>query len=249
MSGRRARWLLTAAAVIMVGGGLVLTGAARGQQGTLRCSLADDSLQPDSPLELNHVASGTLVKTLAMEKEVFVCTDAETGRITQVRDVETFVEVVEALVDNKSVRRLEIGLQVAECTKDFSAGTVKCRGSKRDGSIAFLTPEVLDFRTCRPHENVALQPRDPVEMGTAFLGRTWAKTTKVEKEVLACGERTVDLYLFTEIVERRTAFNANTFTMRPVGLPRFFAIVCIKDTPTSSLGGVNTNNCYRHNPV
>ncbi|MFN2588648.1 MAG: hypothetical protein ABR613_11100 [Actinomycetota bacterium] len=247
---RSVRWVSVLGIVALLATVLIWAGPfARGQQGRVRCSLADEPLQPEHPLELNHVASGTLVKTIVMEKEVFVCRDAETGRILQVRDMETFIEAVEAVVSKRTVRRLEIGLQVAQCTKDFVEGAVRCEGSKRDGEIGLLSREVLDFRECQPHESPSLHPRDPVEMETAFLSSQWAKTTKVEKEVLLCGESVVDLYLFTEIIERRVAFNSSTQTMRPRGLPRFFGIVCIKSVPPTSLGSVSTNNCYRHNPV
>ncbi|HEX2056991.1 MAG TPA: hypothetical protein VHI71_01350 [Actinomycetota bacterium] len=251
MAIRSVRWVSVLGIVVLLATVLVWAGPfARGQQGSVRCSLADEPLQPEHPLELNHVASGTLVKTIVMEKEVFVCRDAEGGRILQVGDVETFIEVVEAVINERSVRRLEIGLQVAECTKDFAEGSVRCKGSKRDGEIELLSPNILNFRECQPHESPSLHPRDPVEMETAFLGSQWAKTTKVEKEVLLCGERVVDLYLFTEIVERRTALSGtNQTTMRPVGSPRFFGIVCIKRTPPTSLGSVSTNSCYRFNPV
>lgn len=251
MSTRSVRWASVLGIVVLLAAVLTWAGPfARGQQGSVRCSLADAPLQPEHPLELNHVASGTLVKTIVMEKEVFACRD-EKDQILQVRDMETFIEVVEAVTGPppQTVRRLEIGLQTAQCTKDFVEGTVRCRGTERDIKIERLTQEVLDFRRCQPHENPSLHPRDPVEMETAFLGSQWAKTTKVEKEVLLCGESVVDLYLFTEIVERRGQFNNTTQTMRPVGLPKFFGIVCIKRTPPTSLGIVSTNDCYRHNPV
>ena len=234
-------------AIVLVAGVLIWVGPfAKSQQAAVRCSLADQPLQPEHPLELNHVPSGKLVKTIVMEKEVFECRDAETGRVLQIRDVETFIEVVEAVVSRQTVRRLEIGLQVAQCTKDFDKGAVGCKGTEQDREIAFAKADVFDLRRCQPHENPALHPRDPVEMETAFLGPTRAKTTKVEKEVLLCGETVVDLYLFTEIIERRTALNSSTDTMRPVGAPKFFGIVCLKRTPSGSLGSVSTNNCYKY---
>ena len=232
--------------IVLVTGVLIWVGPfAEGQQGGVRCSLADQPLQPEHPLELNHVPSGRLVKTIVMEKEVFECRDGETGRVLQIRDVETFIEVVEAVINNDTVRRLEVGLQVAQCTKHFDKGAVACKGTEQDREIATANAQVLDFRQCQPHPNSDLHPRDPVEMETAFLGSEWAKTTKVEKEVLLCGENVVDLYLFTEIVERRRPLSSSVQTMRPVGLPRFFGIVCIKRTPSESLGSVSTNNCYR----
>ena len=247
MSRARVWTVSLVGAIAVSAGGLTWTGPhAQDEQPPVRCGLAGHPLQPEHPLELNHEASRTIVKTIAMEKEVFACRD-ESGRVVYVRDVETFIEVVEAVVPGPAVRRVDLGLQVAQCTKDFHEGTVRCRGGAQDRKIALATAKEFDLRRCQPHEDPTLHPRDPVEMETAFLGSQWAKTTKVEKEVLRCGESVVDLYLFTEIVERRQSLNNQIQTMRPFGAPRFFGIVCIKTNPSSTPGTVSTNACYRVN--
>jgi hypothetical protein len=246
MSRKALRWVCLVGVAGLLGGGLIWAGPlAQGQQTETPCSLAEDALQPDQPLELNHVALGNLVKTLAMEKEVFVCLDREGRRVDRVRDVETFIEIVEGTVKGPSMRRVELSLQVAQCTKDFVEGSVGCRMSKPDRAIRRLESSVLDLRTCQPHGSAHLQPRDPVEMGTVPVGAQLVKTTKVEKEVLDCEGRVVDLYLFTDIVERRTDLKPPT--IRPIS-SSFLGIVCIKTVPGDELGSVDTNDCFQFNP-
>jgi hypothetical protein len=248
---RKALWCVCLIALAgLVGGSLMWSGpVARGQQSVTPCSLADDALQPDQPLELNHVALGTLVKTLAMEKEVFACLDREGRRIDRIRDVETFIEIVERAVQGSAgptMRRAELSLQVAQCTKDFVEGTVGCSMSKPDRVIRRLDGDVLDFRSCQPHASAHLQPRDPVEMGTVPVDAQLVKTTKVEKEVLDCEGRIVDLYLFTDIVERRQLKPGPT--VRPISWA-FLGIACIKTVPGDGLGSVDTNDCYKFDPT
>src|SRR5690242_1134597 len=52
------------------------------------------SPQPEAPLMLNALALKDAVKTVAMEKETFNCYDAH-STLTQLKDVETFIEMVE----------------------------------------------------------------------------------------------------------------------------------------------------------
>ena len=52
------------------------------------------SPQPEAPLKLNVIAVRQFVKSIAMEKEVFNCYDAQ-SRLAQIKDVETFIEIIE----------------------------------------------------------------------------------------------------------------------------------------------------------
>jgi hypothetical protein len=235
--------------------------------GATVCSLADDALQPDQPLELNHVVQGNVVKTLAMEKEVFACGSdrnddgaPDSNDISLVRDVETFIEIVENRTlplkkgGNSGVKTVELGIQVATCTKDFDNGRVSCAMSPYDRSIPFNAGPAgpgVDLRGCRPHTNSALQPSDPVEMGTVFLDNTLAKTAKVEKEVLDCRGKVVDMYLFTEIFERTASLfskKGKATTIRPFH-STFLGVLCVKKNPRDALGGVDTSDCYRFTPA
>jgi hypothetical protein len=198
---------------------------------------------------------GNVVKSLAMEKEVFTCSrdtngDGRLDRVVQVRDVETFIEVVENEINGKFIR-VDLGIQVATCTKDFLKGTVTCSASQQDREIARNVssggPPPVDLTRCQPHLDPALQPRDPVEMATAFVQKL-AKTMKVEKEVLDCAGNVVDMYLFTEIFEQRVPLpGANQSTMRPFSHD-FLGIVCVKRNPPNELGSINTNSCFQFRP-
>jgi hypothetical protein len=157
------------------------------------CGLAAPPLLPEEPLELNSVLAGPLFKTVAMEKEVFVCGDPG-GGIAQIHDVETFIEIVER-PDPAGSKPVEKRVEVATCVKDFAQDRVSCAAQNLD-----LVPAAPTLQGCKPTQNQSLIPRDPVEMNTVNSG-TNVKTIKVEKEVLDCPDATADLYLFTEISE------------------------------------------------
>jgi len=86
------------------------------------CRLAQAPMQPQLPLELNTIARNGLFKTVAMEKEVFICGSAAAPD-SIIRDVETFIETVEL---NKG-QQVEWRVEIATCNKNFTTGTVQCR--------------------------------------------------------------------------------------------------------------------------
>ena len=188
--------------------------------------------QPAQPLELNTVVAGSLVKTVAMEKEVFDCRSFQSEQTTEIIDAETFVEVIERATGAE----VEMRVEVAECRKDFGAavggsGHVVC--SSRDVPIVDVTDPLA---LCQPKG--LTQPTDPVEMNTVVMPTTrLVKTIKVEKEQFRCPthvpgittspDEIGDLYVFTEIIERPTFVPGLGTTLRPL-VKRFEGIVCRK---------------------
>ncbi|PYQ04799.1 MAG: hypothetical protein DMF83_17280 [Acidobacteria bacterium] len=195
------------------------------------CRLAQP--QPASPLEMNTVTVDSLFKTVVMEKEVFVCAN-EPGAPASIRDVETFIEIVE-LATRDGARVVEKRVESATCDKNPSAAgvTVKCnRAAVPLGPPG--NPAIPG--TCTPSLQ---QPSDPVEMNTAVGPKDrLVKTIKVEKEVFDCDQGTVvgDLYLFTEIIEAPSETARGLPTVRPIA-KRFEGIVCFKSVSEGRLIG------------
>jgi len=214
-------WLV----VPMASGG----GATHAKKQADPCQLAR---QPASPLEENTVTVDDLFKTIAMEKEVFVCSSAVGEAPTELRDVETFIEIIE-LATRDGVRVVEKRVESATCVKAIAPNgtTVKC----------FTRPVPLE-----PAGNPAIpgnctpapeQPSDPVEMNTAVSPKDrFAKTVKVEKEVFTCGDLVADVYLFTEIIEAPSKTDTGLPTVRPIA-KQFEGIVCFKSIPEATVIG------------
>jgi hypothetical protein len=218
-------WLASAgllATAIVVGaigaGAWLLTPSATGQG----CTLA--STQPDQPLEMNTVAQGDLAKTVVQETEIYVCEDPS-GIPFRTIDLETFLEIVERAGTN-GTSIVERRAEVAECSKRFPDGTVSCRGEV----LSLGGPVTPAVDGCEP---ATTQLADPVEMNTIAFGSASArliKTIKVEKQIFSCGNTSrADLYVFREIIEKRTTTSTGSPTYRPVQR-RFQGIVCRKTT-------------------
>lgn len=203
--------VLTAAAALF----LLLPFGSSAQEPIQPCQQAD----PAEPLELNTVESGKLIKTVAMEKEVFNCFDAAGASVSHVVDLETFIEILEAPVPG-TVRVVDKRVEVTRCVKSFREGFIRCvarnipLGEADQGIIA----------TCRlPRERS--QPSDPVEMNTVASSHFGVvKTIKLDKEIFDCGPFVGDFYLFTEIIEAPRKGG----TLAPVE-KRFEAILCFKN--------------------
>ena len=178
--------------------------------------------QPSQPLEMNTVVVNGHAKTVAMEKELFDC-QAQDGTVQFVRDVETFVEIIERATST-NVTTVARRVIIATCDKNWLPnGSVSCRTANI--TLGGLVGDAL--KGCRPLPpgGVVRNPEDPVEMNTVVMG-DFIKTIKVEKEVFACANgRIGDLYLFTELIERRSS-------AAPIPAPfaeRFDGIMCFKD--------------------
>jgi hypothetical protein len=233
--GRRRRLAAWAAAI-----GLATTAAlamfavplATGQGGPSPvpegCQLR--SPQPEAPLKLNLVAVNGFVKAIAMQKEVFNCFDSR-GSVESIKDVETFVELVGRL-ENGKPKSVARRVEAVTCAKDFRSGGVECgtRAVQLGHSSAPLTG-CSPVSGTYPFEPVA-QPAHPVEMSTVVVEKRRAHTVKVEKEVLDCGGRIGDLYLFTEIHQEAEKGK----TVRPVSTV-FAGVICLKDAVRASVVG------------
>lgn len=202
---------------------------AQPQPGT--CELASPPQAPEEPLEMNSVVFRDLVKTVVMEKEVFNCT-GQAGQ-PQIKDVETFVEVVE-LRDGREIRVVDERVEVAQCIKNLANGRITCSASTAE----LHPPQSQPLTGCSQPEGLT-QPRDPVEMDTVVSG-SLVKTIKVEKETFQCGggpavaEFIGDLYLFTEIIEAPGETAEREATLQPV-VKAFRGIVCFKDEQTATV--------------
>jgi hypothetical protein len=214
--------------------------------------------QPADPLELNVAAVGRSVKVIAMEKEVFNCFDAQ-GTLIEVKDVETFIEMVGESQSDRSKGRYGESApgrgtneRRAGSTSGIGGGTrppiettrlaveaVTCSKLLRSGRVACGSDGISLGRTetpltrCSPVSSrypfpAVTQPADPVEMSTVIAGGL-VTTVKVEKEIFDCAGQIGDLYLFTEIVEKKTQASFRIVARRFTGL------ICFKDESRGQL--------------
>jgi hypothetical protein len=188
------------------------------------------SPQPEAPLKLNLVAVGELAKTVAMEKEVFECFDAR-STLVQIKDVETFIEIVERGRAGKtpSIDTTAESVDVVTCTKDLNAGKVTCRTRALPlGVTATPLARCSLSRSTYPFAPVE-QPTHPVEMSSVVIDERLVKTVKVEKEVFDCAGRVADLYVFTERIEIASDTKFRTVANQ------FGGVVCFKDEPNATI--------------
>jgi hypothetical protein len=227
---QRTQWLqgrrlgLAFAAVVALG--IVLGPLATGGGGQSPSPIPQGcqlkSPQPEAPLKLNVVAVRRFVKSIAMEKEVFNCYGAE-SRLEQVRDVETFIEVIERTRSGGRTEVLAKRIDVVSCVKDLTNGRVSCRSEAMQlGSTSTPLARCTTTHGTYPFPELQ-QPAHPVEMETVVLRNGLVKTVKVEKEVFFCNGRIADLYLFTHVHE-----SATTRSVRTTG-ERFDGVICFKD--------------------
>ena len=178
-----------------------------------------------------------VAKTIAMKKEVFNCFDAQ-SKLTQVRDQETFIELVERSGGKgkarsgerrkhggkkPSVQTVAARVDSVTCVKDLVSGRVGCKSEAvqlgtTDTPLAKCTTTSGTY----PFDPIT-QPSHPVEMSTVVLAKGLVKTIKVENEVFSCSGQIGDLYLFTEIIEQ-----AKQNTITPFA-KQFAGVMCFKD--------------------
>jgi hypothetical protein len=188
------------------------------------------SPQPDAPLRLNVVAVSNTAKTIAVDKEIFTCFDAQ-SQLASVKDVETVIETVETGDVKKapSITTTAESVVTETCTKDLQSGRLSCSSRTLPLGVS-ATPLARCTVThgTYPFDTIQ-QPADPLDMGTAVLADGLVKTVDVETETFACSGQIGDLYVLHEDVE----FNSrNGFT--PVS-DRFQGVMCFKDEATATV--------------
>lgn len=191
------------------------------------CDLAEP--QPGQPLELNAVRAHGLGKFVAMEKEIFHCRGTD-GRVEEIRDLETFVEVVKAPADH-GTKTVDRRVDIVDCRKNLRTGAVRCRSTEMPlASMANPLQGCSLTRGEYPFDAIK-QPSDPVEMETLVLGKS-VVTVKVEKELLACPAGLAEVFLFTQVEESKTRVRDSrgkwTNTLAPTAW-RFSGVICFKD--------------------
>jgi hypothetical protein len=200
-------------------------------------------------LKLNLVALRGSAKTIAMEKEVFDCFNAQ-STLEQIKDVETFIELVAGAGHDRkkdSSGRHESNGQPSPSAAALSVSTVTCSKSLIDGRVACSTGAVPIGVTQAPLAGCSMtrgtypfaaveQPTHPVEMSSVVVGEA-VKTVKVEKEVFDCAGRVADLYLFTNRVE--TASHGSFGPAKTT----FTGVVCFKNE-----GKAQITDCKVFNP-
>ena len=188
------------------------------------------SPQPDAPLRLNVVAVSNTVKTIAVDKEIFNCFDAQ-SQLASVKDVETVIETVEVGDVKKapSITTTAESVVATTCDKDLQAGRVGCSSHALPLGVT-QTPlaKCTVTKGTYPFDTIQ-QPAEPLDMGTAALADGLVKTVDAETETFACSGQIGDLYVLHENVELG---GRDRFT--PVS-DRFQAVMCFKDEATAQV--------------
>ncbi len=186
--------------------------------------------QPSAPLRLNVVTVSDAVKTIAVEKEVFDCYDAQ-SQLATVKDVETVIETVEVgeVKKSPSITTTAESAAATTCTKDLQTGRLDCSSHELPLGVT-QTPlaKCTVTKGTYPFDTIQ-QPAEPLEMDTAVLADGLVKTVDVETETFACSGQIGDLTVFHENVELRSR---NGFA--PVS-ERFQGVMCLKDEATAQV--------------
>ncbi|MGH9877589.1 MAG: hypothetical protein ACRD5H_08120 [Nitrososphaerales archaeon] len=160
------------------------------------CDLEDS---PEDPISMNTVRSGSIVKTIHAEKEIFECF-LDQGNLPVIVDVTTYLEIYENIDDREVI---ETNAVATTCIKDaFTATVIDCESYKVSTSPVFVGSN------CGEETEIT----HPQEMNTVTKGKI-AKTIEAQKEVFECElpdncdeevdcvDKKVDIVLFTEIYE------------------------------------------------
>lgn len=230
--------------LLIAAGAIWWAGPQGAAQQAFVCHLA--APQPEHPLEMNSVVSDPrtsqfrdpLIKHVIMEKEIYNCV-RDPGTPDErpfVRDIETFIEIIQRVQAGRAVP-VEKRVEQVICDKGAPPGGffgITC--STRDVPLE-QAPPAFDCPPARP------EMTDPTEMNTVITSRQdIIKTLKVDKEVLQCSESPTEahVYLFTEIVEQRAGGPADTIRITE---KKFQAITC-----EASLNGGEIQSCSHFIP-
>jgi hypothetical protein len=194
---------------------------------------------------LNVVAVRNLVKTVAIEKEVFSCFDSS-STLAQVKEVDTFIELTarggpvhdkwwgskqgrESQKHQPGFVPLTKTVTANTCTKDLKTGGVSC------GSVALpLGVTTTPLAKCSLTKGTypfppVVQPTHPLQMETTTLNNGLVETVSLEKEVFDCAGQIGDVYLFAEVGE-----SAKGGGFVQLGT-KFEGVVCFKDESTATV--------------
>jgi hypothetical protein len=228
MKAKRTRWALLGGLMLVAATAWVLVPLAFGQAQKTTCK----------PLTKPHMEMNTVdavvVKTVAMEKEVFACRSSNGGFM---RDLETFVELTEAVPDGVRFLEAEVAVATAICDKPIR-DPVSATCSAQAVEVGTGTVELGRCEAPDPDQ----QPEDPVAMNSIAVpgvgpGQVLAKTIKVDKEVFSCERGIADVYIFTEIGERGFANAEFPNGTVQTDFRRFVGVVCLKSVKEGRIVG------------
>lgn len=201
------------------------------------CVFAPEESQPEKALEMNTIAHDSLVKTITANSELWACRFERDG-IAVRRDVETFVELIEAETKDGLILA---DVQVAATTCDLALEPSTTAMTCSDEEIPVPTVSNPPIDGCVR----AVEPFDPIELNTVAAGG-FVKTVKVATHVLDCDaaeeRELVDVYLFTERVERRVDDKGTRPTFETVSTT-FEGVACVKDLLNGRI-----DRCFRFRP-
>jgi hypothetical protein len=194
---------------------------------------------------LNVVAVRNLVKTVAVEKEVFSCFDSS-STLAQVKEVDTMIELTargesgsNSWSGSKDRRHpekqqpafvpLTKTVNTDTCTKDLKAGGVSCASVALPLGVTTAPVAKCSLTKGTYPFSPVTQPTHPLQMESATLNNGMVETVALEKEVFDCAGQIGDVYLFTEVGE---SVRGGGFS--DLGT-RFEGVVCFKDESTATV--------------
>ncbi|MGH9877588.1 MAG: hypothetical protein ACRD5H_08115, partial [Nitrososphaerales archaeon] len=164
--------------------------------------LTFNDAQPEDPISMNTVRSGSIVKTVHAEKEIFRC-HLDQGGLQVIVDVTTYIEIYENIDDREVIETNAIAVT---CLKDQdTAAVIDCESYDIPSTPVFVGSN-CEEKTYITH---------PQEMNTVTKGKI-AKTIEAQKEVFLClldgaviclvpncvdTVKKVEVILFTDIYE------------------------------------------------
>lgn len=241
LKGHKGRAAAAGTAISLVGvlvGLLAFGGLGQAQAPTSSCRPGEQELGLEDPLEMNTVALNVggrdLVKTIKVDKEIWLCDDNGDFVTDRIVDIQIFTEIVERILKRPTATAADTAtlvssqfpvvsktFEVVICEKNLDL-SVKCRTQQLEP----FSPVIQDIKCGGPQRVDVRPPSDPIEMNTVVAG-SFVKTVKAQKEILGCTtpdglEVIVDVETFTEIIEQATADS-----IKPV-LKRVEVSFCLK---------------------
>lgn len=171
----------------------------------------DPGFQPLDRVDMNTVIVGTTVKTIHVEKEIFLCDTTEAG--IAIFEVSVYTKIFEDMATKTTVKR---SFEVITCAKTGDGTVLGCKAN--------VPPTALPTTTnCSP-----VPVAFPIEMDTVTgTGQqvNIVKTVEAEKELFNCNQPNVvvvkEVIIFTEIYEDMTTKSTVKRT--------YDSATCIKD--------------------